>query len=169
MTRALRRRHRRAIATLAVLLPAGIGVSLAARPAPPPPGALGIAQLDAGFSALREERWQGRAGDASLALTARVGVANEPASPLVLEITVHAAGGQPETLAYWSPSDGVRDLPDDAILLGAVDVQRPVRLPLPAAAHATAGTLLLYRIAQGTIAARLPLPAASTLATGERS
>jgi hypothetical protein len=169
VTRALRRTHRRVVSALALALPGAIAVALAARPAPSAPAPLGVAALDAPAAPLRNADWEGRAGDPSLALVARLGTLDADATTPALDLDVRSRHGQPETLAYWSARDAGSALPDDAILLGPVDVQRTQRLVLPAAARSAAGVLLLYRIAQGTVIARLALPAADLAADGARS
>lgn len=170
MTRALRRTHRRVVTTLALALPAAIAVALAARPTPPAPAALGVRALDTPAAPLLEAHWEGRAGDPSLALVARLGALDAQATMPALDLDVRSDQGQPETLAYWSARDAAGDaLPDDAILLGPIDVQRTQRLVLPVAARRTPGVLLLYRIAQGTVIARLALPSADLAASGARS
>ena len=163
MTRALRTRHRRVVLALGVVLPAGIALALAARPAPLPAAALGIPVLDASVSHAAT-LWEGRGGDGALSIEARLARAED--ARVAVDLTVRSDVGQPETLAYWSATTGAdAALPHDAILLGAVDFQRPQRFALPAAAHDRAGTLVLYRIAQGSVAATLALPATGALET----
>lgn len=169
MTRALRRRHRRAAGLLAIAVPAGIAAALAARPAPPMPAVLGIAALDAVPPARGRMLWEGRTGDAALGIRAQIGTASGSATPTTLDVAVRSDVGQPETLAYWSARDvNGGALPEDAILLGPVDTQRTQRLVLPAAARTTPGVLVLYRIAQGEVVAQLPLPALPAGAARER-
>ena len=163
MTRTLRTRHRRAAVALGIVLPAGIAVALAARPAPPPAAALGIPALDAPASSA-STLWEDHRSDGGLAIVARLARADD--ADVTLDLAVGSDVGQPDTLAYWSAAAGGRtDLPADAILLGPVDFERIERFALPAPARDTAGTLLLYRIAQGSVAAALPLPATGALAT----
>ena len=163
MTRTLRARHRRAVLALGVVLPAGIAIALAARPAPLPAAALGIPAL-AATPAPASPLWAGRGGDVALSIVAHLVRADD--AIVALDLAVRSDVGQPDTLAYWSTAPGAAAaLPHDAILLGPVDFQRPERFALPAAAHDTAGTLVLYRIAQGSVAAALPLPATGALTT----
>ena len=172
MTRALRARHRRAAVALGVVLPAGIALALAARPAPPPVAPLGIAALDAPGPPVPDPP-RGSDGDRVLAIATRLAADD---TGVTLDLVVRSDVGQPGTLVYWSAGEGrapgddttIRPdatdvLPGDAILLGPVDFQRAERFALPPAARDASGALLFYRIAQGSVVATVPLAAPGAL------
>lgn len=164
MTSALRRRHRIAVSGLALVLPAGVALALAARPAPPGSVALAPAPGDDVSAAPPTVAWQGLGGDASATVIARVGRPSSDDRPALLDLDVRSATGRPELLVYWSPARSVGEqLPADAILLGSVADGAPRRFALPEAARARAGRVLLYAIARGALATAVDVPAADTI------
>lgn len=163
MTRSHRRTHRAAVMALAVIVPAGVALALAARPKAPS----GSSRIPA-FDAHRDEPfaadWQGAVHRDGLTVTVRVGSAPaasfaRTSAPRTLEIEARATTGQPELLAYWSDATRQGDLPEGSILLGPVTMQATQRVALPAVAATQAGRLVLYSLAQGRVAASLDLPA----------
>lgn len=145
MNRANRRLHRRIFLGLTLVLPAALGVALAARTPTPAMEAVPLAMAEPGPVGppdqvlawaglpLRAERWTG-AGLVRLS-------ADEP-----LRV--------PAPLVYWSagpPAGGA--LPPDARLLAPFSDAAPQTLRLPA----PGGTLLLYSAADGAVRGALEL------------
>ncbi|MEW6273309.1 MAG: hypothetical protein AB1689_28865 [Thermodesulfobacteriota bacterium] len=156
MTRALRTRHRRTMLALAVLLPGGVAVALAARPAAAPPAARAqLATPQAGAP-----RWQGRMHADRLALDAQLVDAGER---LVLELALASEEPQPELLVYLARADAdPADGPSEgSLLLGTLRPGERQRYPLPHATPAQQPTLLLYDLAHGRVAAQLAIGAGS--------
>jgi hypothetical protein len=147
VTRALRIRHRRAVATLAVLLPVGVAAAVASRPAVISESRPG--EADAGLRVAA--RWI--AADAA---------ATRPAAEQI-EVAVTSDVAQPELLAYWmaygpEPRGGDVGLPAHATLLGSARIGGARRFAAPDPARGTAGTVVLYSLAHGRVAAAVALP-----------
>ncbi len=154
----LRRRHRIYSSTLLLLVPLLAGVALWKRPdvavqedlptvlsdradAQDAP-LLDRNDLFSGFD-IRVRQW--RFG--SLAV-----IRIEPTQPL----------GRPDVLAYWSPGSGSEEgsggLPKDAFLLGPLAEGHAPTYPLPRAALAEAGQLILFSLAHGEMLTKASLP-----------
>lgn len=157
MIRPLRIRHRRWTTALAVLLPAGVVLALATRPAPPPATALPPALAPEPPAARPLAGWQGLWRGTEL--TTRIGAV--PDGGLRLDLEPSAPVRAPDLLVYWHPDTGATPgdpaLPHGATLLGRF-AGGAYGLPLPAAAHGGGG-LILYSLAHGEVVATAELPA----------
>lgn len=190
MTRALRRRHHTAVMVLAIALPAGVAVALAVRPVLPPVGPVVASRASTDDRPLRIA-WQSEHDDGLLGVVVRVGWTDAGSDPLdpteraldrtstrrdaaaagasdhgpVLDLDVAAHVAEPELLAYWAPGSppSATQLGDGAVLLGRAGFGSRQRFALPDAARTVAGSLLLFSLAQGSIAADVALPAAERL------
>ncbi len=145
------------LAVLAVVVPALALAALAARRSPalmaPPPTSLTGDTLELHrVLSTREGLFPG------FDLVARVLADSVPVSRLAVELHPIRDPERPDLLVYWAPGRGDSTLPVDATLLGALDGTRPRRLPLPPAALATDGTLILYSPASGRALAVASLP-----------
>jgi hypothetical protein len=149
MIRRLRQRHR--LLTGALVLPLiGAGIALASRPAVPvmdalpPPLAAGAPSASAPLWSAAD-RWIG----AVIATTLHPDqVVLTPIEPL----------RRPDCLLYWSPRPAEGDgLPGGAVLLGAISGDAGQHIPLPAAARADDGVLLIYSLGHSTVVASLAL------------
>ncbi|HZR84943.1 MAG TPA: hypothetical protein VFD92_27860 [Candidatus Binatia bacterium] len=183
MTRALRLRHRRVVALLAIALPAAVVAAVAARPAPPVQGRDPVGEPPAEPSAsvaAGAPAAVASAGEGPLRLAARVVPADARApepSPARLEVDVRGDVAQPELLAYWAPvAPGAivprdRDLPAGSVLLGPARIGGARTFALPDAAGRQAGEVIVYSLAHGRVAAAVALPTRAPLdaaATGSR-
>jgi hypothetical protein len=124
MIRSLRRRHRASAFLLALLLPAAYVAALSARtePAPVPP-----------------ER-------ADSALDVSLGV--DAFGRLVLELDASGAPVIPDAHVYWAPdASEERELPDGAVLLGALHQDASQLFSLPYAARERRGVALVFSLA----------------------
>jgi len=164
----LRRTHRRAMTAASLLAAAGLAAAVAAHPGRPAPSSVPepIAAL------LRPPLGEGArlAAEAPIwhtpPTTARLYVAG-PDQPALLELQpLEPAGGgqvseepsgQPAVLVYWSP---VGDTLEQAWLLGTAPSRSPRRYPLPEAARAGGGRLLLWSLGHHELLAAGSLPAA---------
>jgi hypothetical protein len=161
VTRALRARHRRALTGLAVVLPAAVAASLAARPALP--RAPLPARLEDRTPPLGRILWRGELGDARLRVRATIGLLGIPAESVtdgrpdahrepILQVDAENVGGRPDLLLYWAPGEPNGPvLPAGALLLGALSPAIPAHLPLPAAARGP-GVLIVYDLARASVA-----------------
>ena len=143
MIRPLRRTHRIASVVLAVVLPIGLALALAARVDVP-----AEASLDEGSDPDASARHLGtRFGD------------------LEIELTIRTAGGRPsitlapttdpkipDLLAYWQ-AEASEELSPAAHLLGSLAGAQPRTLDLPREATTRAGTLVLYSLARREVVA----------------
>lgn len=166
MTRALRRRHRVVVLALSVVLPIGLAVALAARPAPALVANHELASASSDDAPLTAA-WQGSAGNEALRVETRVGwTATQSAATTTpsLDLEVRSGVGQPELLAYWSPAAATGDvLPTGSVLLGPARLQGTRRFALPDQARRKGGHLVLFSLAQGRVASALALPATDEL------
>jgi hypothetical protein len=138
---ALRRRHRVASIVLALAVPPGFALALAARPTLPPPGEVPAALL------------------ADLQVGALVAERADLWSPLAIRMRIYANGvielaplvdlEKPDVLVYWSPEAARDRLPDGARWLGRLAGTSPRRFALPPEARGRAGFLHLYSLGHG--------------------
>ena len=141
----LRRRHRRTMVALAVLVPAGFWLGIAARP-DWPGGAAAAAPDAAGMEAEGMEPLEG------LGLLAAVG-------PRTLELLPTEDLQRPDVLVYLSGEPGPHAaLPADAHLLGGLKGLEPRAFPLPDGASTR--TLVLFSLGHQEVVGSAPLPEA---------
>lgn len=154
MIRQLRDWHRRAVTLLLLALPIGYAAIMAGRaPAGDPaapilPDLGGRVRQGSGFSLLANP-------DIGAVLLAVPG-ASVPDALLIIPAGDPAI---PDLLAYWSPTAGDgRDLPPDAILIGALRGGRQQVLPLPAPDMMQGGYVILFSLVRAEILAAVRLP-----------
>ncbi len=151
MIRPLRRRHARAMAGLAVVLPLGFAAALVAREPErttllPEAVAPAGPAIEAPMHAV-DDAW----GELDLGM--RVG---RTAGRVVVELAPRREVRRPDLLVYWTAAESVGDaLPGDAYLLGSLG-ERARRYALPA--RADGGSLVLYGMAHHGVVASAPLP-----------
>lgn len=145
MIRPLRSAHRWIFAGLLVALPALLLSAIGSRkPNPAAPAALASGEyVDEFRFLLNGER-------TSLSLNRMSGA---PRNVFVLRAKLLATA-LPETLLYWTPLETNNAVPADAVLIGAVAVDRPFEVPVRGTSF---GFLLLYDGPHQRILARLPL------------
>jgi hypothetical protein len=171
MIHSLRRRHLHGFATLAVLLPLGLGATLARRgsaPIPPPIPAV-LRNEDASVRLAEEVLRAGvvLAGDVVVDVTLR----RAPDDGRVIEIAPRGSLRHPDLLAYWARGTEVEaGLGDGDVLLGRAGGSSPRRYRLPAEAEDGPGRLVLYSLAHRQIVgqAALPDPTGDRPAAGDR-
>lgn len=157
MIRPLRKWHGRVIMLLAVTLPPGYVALLSHREA----SVADTVRLAAGlggrvpagptFALLAEPRIDGR-------LLAAPG----DTRPDALQVTPVGDPGIPDLLAYWCPVAGdTRELPRDAVFIGALRGSRELVLPLPEPGLTQTGYLILFSLARGEVLATVRLPGAT--------
>lgn len=155
MIRPLRVRHRVMTGTLAVLVPVGFALAIAARPDLPrdpyvdadrPPADMG-GGVPAGSTVWEVE-----------ALSLRVALA--PGSPAVLLLLPYEDPRRADVLVYWSPTGAARSegIPGGARLLGTLAGARPRRLAFEGVEGRPAGTLLFYSLAEQDLLATTAIP-----------
>lgn len=154
----LRRVHRRAWFSLALLLPVAYVAALAART--PIPGAR-WADADLPDAVL----WTDDHALAPLDVTVSLRRPPEPldgAAPVVVvALEPHSDPQLPDLLLYWTPDAARIDapLPPRAVLLGAFGGDRHAAFRACEAQRTTAGSAVLYSLAHQRVAAVAPLPA----------
>lgn len=153
MIRQLRDGHRRVVTLLLLGLPLGYLAIVSARgparehAAPILPDQGGRVPQGPSFPLLAEP-------GIGAFLLARPG-----AGPDALLIVPDGDPAIPDLLAYWSPTAGDgRELPPDAMLIGALRGGRRQVLPLPAPEMMRGGYLILYSLVRGEILAAVHLP-----------
>lgn len=153
MILALRRRHRRIVYSLGFLLPVAFVAGLAARRPVPVVSSLpaALAPEPPGLARVvwdRADLWS-QTGIRTRLLSNQAG-----AGSFAVELSAPAEIVKPDLIAYWLPgaTNGVSELPGNAIFLGAFVQAKPVALPLPGEA-ATNGVLALYSLADHEIVA----------------
>ena len=152
MIRALRQRHRRVTAALALLLPIGWSAAILARPEElvPAEGPLiegePVAESFTGGTAADLGPW------GALPLTTVVGEGQSGRA--LVEFRPSAPLAAADLLVYWTPSSGPgAELAADARLLGRLG-RGPARWPLPRAS----GWLVLYDLARAELVGVRALP-----------
>jgi hypothetical protein len=145
----LRRRHRRAIAALAVVFPPLFALALLARPEPAALEALPAALLAEPAAAYplweRSDLW------AALAIRTRLLAVQAGGLPAAVELAPERDPMRPDVLVYWAGEEearaaGERRLPAGAFLLGRLAGARARRFALPTAAATGPGRLYLYSL-----------------------
>lgn len=134
MIRSLRRRHRASALVLALLLPAAYVTALSARPTP--------------------EAAPAARSDGELAWS----LGRDAFGRLVLELDASDTPVIPDALVYWAPAvANAPELPQGAVLLGALPQNAARLFNLPQAAREERGVALVFSLAWQKRVAALPL------------
>ena len=149
MIRPLRQRHHRIVITLGILLPVAFVMGIAARRPIPIANQLPSAFGNAA-QPFESAIWQQNDLFAKSAIRVRLWREHSSAGRFAVSFSAASDFVKPDLLVYWSAEAAsvTNVLPDNAILLGAFASQT---LPLPEAAEKSAGTLLLFSLADNEI------------------
>jgi hypothetical protein len=149
--RPLRRRHLAAWIAIALLVPIGVSIALAARTAVP----RSSVRIAAESSQAWKTQWARESFFAGQPLS--IALQHVPGGEWGLRVTPTAPLVQPDLLMYWVHEDAV-DLDSSARLIGAVTENGDGPLPIDAELLTGGGDLLLYSLAHASIVARAPWP-----------
>lgn len=159
MIRPLRERHRIVATTLALVLPVGFVAAIAARRDAPrsetwQTGATIVDEPGPGA------QWIPLSGSADFELHWKTGRASDGSGRL-LALWPQQDPRRPQVLVYRTKQrQDSEQLPEDAVLLGALAGTEVRRFPIAEAAMAFDGRLLLYSLGHQEIIGRFDLPAA---------
>jgi hypothetical protein len=150
MNATLRSRHRLFTTVLAVVVPVGLALALAARPSQPTMERLPVSDgnVDAFTVALGQPEQVAVEG-ATLGMT----LLTTSPKPAAYAVRIQPDSGRgvrgPDVLVYWSADSAGDDarLPDGAFLLGTLAGGQTRTLPLPASAGPGVGRVLFYSLA----------------------
>lgn len=153
----LRRRHRLMLTTLAIVVPVGYVVALAARPDAPitPELPTALAGTTVGATAGEVDHDFGELFT-DPAIVVRAG---SDGSRWWIELDPRSAVSRPEALVYWSEAPAADRLPEDAYLIGSLAGNRARTFTLPVEALGRAGHLVLYSLGHQEVFASASLPA----------
>ncbi len=148
MIQPLRTVHRRAFVALALILPAVLLIGLMARRPP----------LQADSKRHNLEGWQSiQESDHLWAKhSIRSLFVRNTSDPIAVHVVLQPIGdfSVPDLLVYWSPELSASDnLPTNAVLLGAFENKRPMRLQ----GRGNQGFLILYSLAHHSVVDSAPL------------
>lgn len=149
MIRALRQRHRRAFAVLALVLPGLFVAAVAGRKPAPVTGALppGIEAKAQSFSQLE---WTRDDVFPKNRIRARLLRERPGSGSFAIQLAAPQDFSRPDVIVYWTETDTANtdELPAGATLLGALD---SVVLPLPKGEKEAAGQLILFSLADNEV------------------
>ena len=150
-----RSRHRVVFILLALLLPAGFVMALAARPELPTSTEIPLAADERVETGVLVDE-----SDALLdgALVLRVFRGEARRSLPILELEPAGELTLPDALIYWTAGTATDALPEDARLVGTIGGLRARRLRLPVEVRDGPSAIVLYSLAHDGILASHPLP-----------
>ena len=164
----LRRRHFAVFSVLAVVLPLAYVAALATRDPLPIAPAIPAELTEAIPMDLAERLAWIRTGPLWTELGIETAVLPDAGGPVEIALRPTRDPKLPKALVYWVPGVQARTaLPDDAVLVGSLAGQWPVRLSAPAEARGTPGRLIVYSLGHQRVVAEGPAPSLAGTEEGE--